>query len=50
MELVTQTAKGRVYRTDSGQEAVNFAARFNGSYQWYSTSMAKSGYWMVIIN
>lgn len=34
MELVSQSAKGRVYRTDSGQEAVGFAAMYNGSYEW----------------
>ncbi len=34
LELVLQTPKLRVYRADSGQEAVRFAAMYNATYFW----------------
>ena len=44
MELVTQTAKGRIYRTDSAHDAIGLAALFGGSFTWYLD------HWAIIID
>ncbi len=50
MELVTQTPKMRVYRTDSAQQALEFAAMYNGTYWWEATDINPDGYWVVSLD